>query len=229
MDWLALAAGSFGAMSLILLAVFDTQRHPYLHRLFLLLFILGSNPPNPWFYKSLRTGLTIQGYRCRFLCYLYNSRVLAPREDLHRTPNSEEKLLDQDRYYHHRSRAVRLPYRIITKLSSYTILTRPRSVAFGTTMSLHKANVAAVLEWCMFLIPDYTMQSKANAAIAVIAFLFTFYVISFFYDLRPKARTKEEIQREAKREMQGISFDQDLNPYRGYQGQANNTSEVPDF
>lgn len=99
-------------------------------------------------------------------------------------------------------------------------------------MAAHKPNVAAVLEWCMFLIPDHTMQSKANAAIAVIAFFFTFYVISFFYDLRPKARTKEEIQREAKREMQRVSFDQGLNPYQGYQGQANNalaTKEIPDF
>ena len=37
------------------------------------------------------------------------------------------------------------------------------AVAFGTTMPLHKADVAAVLEW-MFPIPDYTMQSEANVA-----------------------------------------------------------------
>jgi len=59
MDWLALAAGSLGAVSLILLAVLDTRRHASLHKLFLALFMLGSNPPDTWFYRSLRTNLTM--------------------------------------------------------------------------------------------------------------------------------------------------------------------------
>lgn len=33
---------------------------------------------------------------------------------------------------------------------------------------------------------------------AVVAFIFTFYVLSFFFDLRPKARTKEEFQMETR-------------------------------
>jgi hypothetical protein len=44
MDWLALIAGIIGGISLILLAGFDTQRYPTLHRLFLLLFMLGMAP-----------------------------------------------------------------------------------------------------------------------------------------------------------------------------------------
>ena len=30
----------------------------------------------------------------------------------------------------------------------------------------------------------------------MVAFVFTFYVLSFFFDLRPKARTKEGLQQE---------------------------------
>ena len=46
------------------------------------------------------------------------------------------------------------------------------SVAFGVCMGVGKHNAAAIIEW-------------------LIAFVFTFYVLSFFFDLRPKARTKE--------------------------------------
>ena len=35
---------------------------------------------------------------------------------------------------------------------------------------------------------------RANRIIAVVAFVFTFYVLSFFFDLRPNARTKEEVR-----------------------------------
>jgi len=170
MDWLALASGSFGALSLILLAVFDTQRHPSLHRLFLLLFILGV------VFSAIFT--TVEYWR------LGKTYIEHP--------------------------ILRKSYWIKTGIITIEVVL---SVAFGTTMAVHKANVAAVLEW-------------------LIAFLFTFYVLSFFYDLRPKARTKEEIQREAKGEMRRISFDQGSNPYQGYQGQANNalaTKEIPDF
>jgi len=51
------------------------------------------------------------------------------------------------------------------------------SVAFGVTMYRKLNDVAAILEW-------------------LVAFVFTFYVLSFFFDLRPKARTKEELQQE---------------------------------
>ena len=44
------------------------------------------------------------------------------------------------------------------------------------------------------------MQKKGQGADRkddiVIAFVFTFYVLSFFFDLRPKARTKEDLKRE---------------------------------
>lgn len=30
----------------------------------------------------------------------------------------------------------------------------------------------------------------------MVAFVFTFYVLSFFFDLRPKARTKKELRQE---------------------------------
>ncbi len=45
-------------------------------------------------------------------------------------------------------------------------------------------NVAAVLEW-------------------LIAFVFTFYVLSFFFDLRPKARTKEQYAQETREYEEG--------------------------
>lgn len=41
LDVLSVLAGFMAAVCLILLAVFDTRRHPGLHRLFLLLFMLG--------------------------------------------------------------------------------------------------------------------------------------------------------------------------------------------
>jgi len=41
LDVLSLVAGSAGAVCLVLLAAFDTRRHPSLHRLFLLLFMTG--------------------------------------------------------------------------------------------------------------------------------------------------------------------------------------------
>lgn len=41
LDWASILAGAMGAVALILLSVLDTARHPSLHRLFLLLFMLG--------------------------------------------------------------------------------------------------------------------------------------------------------------------------------------------
>ncbi|RPA92185.1 hypothetical protein L873DRAFT_1710988 [Choiromyces venosus 120613-1] len=163
MDWLALATGSLGAVSLIFLSVFDTQRHVSLHRLFLFLFMLGV------VLSAIFT--TVEYWR------------------LGRT-YTEHPILKKS-------------YWIKTGI---IVIEVALSVAFGTTMYKKKANVAAVLEW-------------------LVAFFFTFYVLSFFYDLRPKARTKEEIRREAKREMQRISLDHGL-----YQDRTNNNnSGTPDF
>lgn len=60
---------------------------------------------------------------------------------------------------------------------SHGSLTVQRSIAFGVTLYTKTSNAAGVLEW-------------------VVAFIFTFYMLSFFFDLRPKARTKEQFQRE---------------------------------
>ncbi|CAZ86490.1 unnamed protein product [Tuber melanosporum] len=168
MDWLALATGSLGAVSLILLSVFDTQRHVSLHRLFLFLFMLGV------VLSAIFT--TIEYWRL--------GRVYVEHPILRKS------------------------YWIKTGIVVIEVVL---SVAFGTTMYKRKANAAAVLEW-------------------LVAFFFTFYVLSFFYDLRPKARTKEETQREARREMQRISTDQGLSPYHGCRSQTdNNTLGTPDF
>ncbi|CUS13776.1 unnamed protein product [Tuber aestivum] len=168
MDWLALATGSLGAVSLILLSVFDTQRHSSLHKLFLFLFMLG---------VVLSAVFTTVEYWRLGRTYV------------------EHPILRKSYW---------------TK-TGIIIIEVGLSIAFGTTMYKRKSNAAAVLEW-------------------LVAFFFTFYVISFFYDLRPKARTKEEIQREARREMQRISTGQSLNPHRGPQSQThNNMSRIPDF
>ncbi|PWW76233.1 hypothetical protein C7212DRAFT_197098 [Tuber magnatum] len=168
MDWLALATGFLGAVSLILLAVFDTQRYGSLHKLFLFLFMLGV--------VLSAVFTTVEYWR------LGRTHVEHP--------------------------ILRRSYWAKTGI---IIIEVGLSIAFGTTMYKRKSNVAAVLEW-------------------LVAFFFTFYVISFFYDLRPKARTREDIRREAKREMQRISTNQGLNPYQGFQGQGNNnTSRMPDF
>jgi hypothetical protein len=41
----------------------------------------------------------------------------------------------------------------------------------------------------------FLYPSGANES-TVVAFVFTFYVLSFFFDLRPKARTKKELRQE---------------------------------
>lgn len=41
LDWASIISGAAGAAGLVLLAVFDTARHPALHSTFLLVFMLG--------------------------------------------------------------------------------------------------------------------------------------------------------------------------------------------
>ncbi|KAF8427459.1 Frag1/DRAM/Sfk1 family-domain-containing protein [Tirmania nivea] len=51
------------------------------------------------------------------------------------------------------------------------------SIGFAVCLRTHRATAGAALEW-------------------VIAFIFTLYVLTFFFDLRPKARTKSELATE---------------------------------
>ncbi|KAI5850001.1 Frag1/DRAM/Sfk1 [Tricharina praecox] len=143
LDMLSLLAGLLGAVCLILLAVFDTQRHPSLHRLFLFLFMLG---------VVLSALFTTIEYR-----------------RLGRTFTQHPML----------GRSYRFKQGIV-------IVEVALSVAFGVTMYRKLHDTAAILEW-------------------LIAFVFTFYVLSFFFDLRPTARTKEEVRhdmREARHDIQ---------------------------
>jgi len=140
LDALSLVAGLVGAVCLVLLAVFDTRRHPSLHRLFLLLFMMGV------VFSALfttveyrRLGKTFTQHTVLGWSYRFKQGIVAVEVVL--------------------------------------------SVAFGVTMYRKLHDTAAILEW-------------------LIAFAFTFYVLSFFFDLRPAARTKEEVRyemREARR------------------------------
>ncbi|KAH8145560.1 uncharacterized protein LAJ45_10360 [Morchella importuna] len=137
LDWASILAGAMGAVSLILLSVFDTARHPSLHRLFLLLFMLG---------VVLSALFTTLEYRRLGNVFIERSFL-------------------------------KISYRI---KQAIVVLEICLSIVFGATMYKKKHNVAAIFEW-------------------LVAFIFTFYVLSFFFDLRPKARTRDEL--EARREM----------------------------
>lgn len=128
LDILSLGFGTMGAVSLILLSVFDTLHHSGLHRLFLFLFMLG---------VILSAIFTTIEYRRLGKTY------------------AEQKVL---RYSYNAKRFI---------FSIEFLL----SIAFGVSMYKKKQNAAAILEW-------------------VIAFIFTFYVLSFFFDLRPSAGTQ---------------------------------------
>jgi hypothetical protein len=140
-DILSILSAFLGAVSLILLSIFDTARHPSLHRLFLLLFMLGV------VFSAIFT--TVEYWR------------------LGRT-FTEHPIIKIS--YHFKQVIV--------------IVEVALSIAFGVTMFRKVTNVAAVLEW-------------------LIAFVFTFYVLSFFFDLRPKARTKEQYAQETREYEEG--------------------------
>lgn len=134
LDVLSVLAGLLGAVCLILLSILDTRRHPHLHRMFLLLFMLGV------VFSALFTTI-------------------------------EYRRLGKTFTQHP---VLRWSYRFKIGIVVLEVLL---SFAFGATMYGDKNSVAAVLEW-------------------LIAFVFTFYVLSFFFDLRPKARTKEDLKKE---------------------------------
>lgn len=141
LDWASMASGLMGAVSLLLLSVFDTRRHPTLHRLFLFLFMLGI---------VLSALFTTLEYR-----RLGNTFTNHP--------------------------VLKLSYRFKQVIVLVEVFL---SVAFGVTMFRKTNDAAAIIEW-------------------MIAFLFTFYVSSFFFDLRPKARTKEALAQETREHEMG--------------------------
>lgn len=134
LDLCALFLGLVGSASLILLSVFDTARHSKLHRLFLLLFMLGI------VLSALFTTLEYRSLGKSFTTH----PVLK---------------------YSYAGKAVLL------------VVEGGLSIGFAVCLGTHKPTAGAALEW-------------------VIAFIFTLYVLTFFFDLRPKARTKSVLAKE---------------------------------
>ena len=64
---------------------------------------------------------------------------------------------------------------------------RSSSIAFGVCLYKKKQNVGAIIEWSMFMF--LSKQKDLLTLLLVIGFIFTFYVFSFFIDLRPSVGT----------------------------------------
>src|SRR2546423_512389 len=134
--------GIAGGVGLILLAVFDTRRHPHLHDGFLLLFV---------------AGYVISAI---FLCAEYQRLGI-----------------------HHRNhRILRISFWV--KLV-FILVEVAFAIVFVATNFTSAYNVAAVFEW-------------------IVAFTFTFYVLSFLLDLLPSVRTKHHIPQGFKDEPMGV-------------------------
>jgi len=125
---LSIAFGVLGTAGLILLSIFDTLRHPTLHDIFLLLFIVG------YVVSAI------------FVCWEYQRLGIHFRQH----------------------RILRISFWI--KLA-FILIEVALAISFAVTNFRHAYNAAAVLEWA-------------------IAFIFTFYVFSFFMDLLPALHTK---------------------------------------
>ncbi|KAF8510835.1 Frag1/DRAM/Sfk1 [Gautieria morchelliformis] len=119
--WLAICGALLGGVGLILLSIFDTKRHNKLHRVFLLIFVLG---------VALSAIFSVLEFRWLNKHYTYFPRL-------------------------------RRSYIAKTIIVFILIIL---AIAFGVTLGTRN-NAAAVLEW-------------------VVAFGFTFYVLTFVYDLR---------------------------------------------
>ncbi|KAF8464578.1 Frag1/DRAM/Sfk1 family-domain-containing protein [Kalaharituber pfeilii] len=134
LDVLALLCGLLGAVSLVLLAIFDTEGYSDLHRLFLFLFMLGvilSAIFTTLEYRSL--GKSFTDHPVLRYSYLGKTALLVTEGAL--------------------------------------------SIAFIVCLSQKRQTAGGILEWA-------------------IAFIFTFYVLTFVFDLRPKARTRNRLGRE---------------------------------
>ncbi|QRV85437.1 Frag1 domain-containing protein [Ceratobasidium sp. AG-Ba] len=130
------------AAGLGLLSGFDTLRYTSLHRLFLLIFMLG-------------TVLSAIATTIEFLVLKREARHAAGFADV------------TDFSFNVVRMAKGLSWSYIFKMV-IVIIEIGLSVGFGISMYKSHNNVAAILEW-------------------TIAFVFVFYVISFYFDLRPAA------------------------------------------
>lgn len=126
---LSMVFALIGTAGLILLSIFDTLRHPRLHDVFLLLFIVG------YVVSAI------------FICWEYQRLGIHFRE--HQILRS--------------SFWIKLTFILIEIILA---------IAFAVTNFKGSYNAAAVLEWA-------------------IAFIFTFYVFSFFIDLIPAVGTRK--------------------------------------
>jgi len=132
---LAILGSFIGGCGLILLSIFDTKRHPSLHRVFLLVFIVG---------VALSAIFTIVEFR-------WISKDFVEVRKL-KTAYSAKAII----------------------ATALIVL----AIAFGITL-YENTNAGAILEW-------------------VIAFGFTFYLLTFFYDLRmSKGVHRGELSRDA--------------------------------
>ena len=137
-DRLALFFGLFGCVSLILLTVFDTYRHPYAHRVFLLFFMLNI------IVSAIFTTLE----------YYILGKISRTHLEFRRSYIAKATLL---------------------------VLEGSFSIGFAICAGLKRETPQAVLEW-------------------IIAFVFTFYVITFYFDLRPEAGTEVVVVERAAQE-----------------------------
>ncbi|KAF8604436.1 hypothetical protein BDV93DRAFT_471961 [Ceratobasidium sp. AG-I] len=134
------------AAGLGLLSGFDTLRHPSLHRLFLLIFMLG-------------TVLSAIATTIEFLALKREARHAAGLADA------------TDFSFNIMRTAQGLTGSYIAKLLLVAVEIA-LSVGFAVTMYAGKNNVAAILEW-------------------TISFVFVFYVLTFYFDLRPAAHAAD--------------------------------------
>ncbi|TQB69596.1 hypothetical protein MPDQ_001634 [Monascus purpureus] len=127
--------GIAGALGLILLAVFDTHRHPNKHRGFIIMFLIGYLVSAILIcFEYLRLGLF---YRSRHRVIIY-------------------------------SFALKVAFVIIeVALAISWVVLEGRNTG-------PKKNTSAVLEW-------------------IVAFIFTFYILSFAVDLFPSVRTRRRV------------------------------------
>jgi len=128
LSWLSMFFAGVGTVGLICLSIFDTLRHPTLHDLFLLLFIVG------YVISAI------------FICWEYQRLGIHFRQH----------------------RVLRNSFWI--KLT-FILVEVALAVAFAVCSFNGKYNPAAVLEWA-------------------VSFVFTFYVLSFIYDLAPAVKTR---------------------------------------
>ncbi|KAI5116746.1 hypothetical protein M0805_008136 [Coniferiporia weirii] len=120
---LAILGSFIGGLGLILLSVFDTKRHPNMHRGFLLLFVVGA---------ALSAIFTVIEYRWL------------------------------DKSFGQRFRLLRISY-IFKAVFVFVLIVL--AIAFGSLLDSSHQNAGAIIEW-------------------TIAFLFTIYLLSFWFDLR---------------------------------------------